>query len=49
VGESKTGNRNIIPITGGTVTGNITANILYAGADYQNLSSPMTIDARYLW
>ena len=23
----------------GTVTGNITANILYAGADYQNLSS----------
>ncbi|HEX2925811.1 MAG TPA: DUF3237 family protein [Ruminiclostridium sp.] len=49
VGASKRGNRNIIPITGGTVTGNITARILPAGADFQNLSTPMTIDARYLW
>jgi hypothetical protein len=50
VGATKNGrNRNIIPITGGTVTGNLTANILAAGADYQNLSNPMTIDARYLW
>ncbi|HHT56305.1 MAG TPA: DUF3237 family protein [Herbinix luporum] len=49
VGASKRGNRNIIPITGGTVTGSITAKIIAAGADYQNLSSPMTIDARYLW
>jgi hypothetical protein len=49
VGESKRGNRNIIPITGGTVTGTITGTILSAGADYQNLSNPMTIDARYLW
>jgi hypothetical protein len=49
VGASKRGNRNIIPITGGTVTGNLTAKILPAGADYQNLSNPMTIDARYLW
>jgi hypothetical protein len=31
------------------VTGSITAKIIAAGADYQNLSSPMTIDARYLW
>ena len=49
VGESKRGNRNVIPITGGTVTGNIKAKIIAAGADYQNLSNPMTIDARYLW
>ncbi len=49
VGASKRGSRNIIPITGGTVTGNLTAKILPAGADYQNLSNPMTIDARYLW
>lgn len=49
VGASKGGVRNIIPITGGTVTGSITARIIPAGADYQNLSSPMTIDARYLW
>lgn len=49
VGATKRGNRNIIPITGGTVTGNINAKILAAGADYQNLSNPATIDARYLW
>ncbi|KNY27799.1 DUF3237 family protein [Pseudobacteroides cellulosolvens] len=49
VGASKRGNRNVIPITGGSVTGKITAKILSAGADYQNLSNPMTIDARYLW
>lgn len=49
VGASKRGSRNIIPITGGSVTGNLTAKILSAGADYQNLSNPMTIDARYLW
>lgn len=49
VSNSKRGSRNIIPITGGTVTGSINAKILSAGADYQNLSSPMTIDARYLW
>ncbi|AEV68693.1 DUF3237 family protein [Acetivibrio clariflavus] len=49
IGENKNGNRNIIPITGGYVTGSINAKILAAGADYQNLSNPMTIDARYLW
>ncbi|QNU65751.1 DUF3237 family protein [Ruminiclostridium herbifermentans] len=50
VGATKNGrNRNVIPITGGTVTGNLTAKIIAAGADYQNLSNPMTIDARYLW
>ena len=50
VGATKNGrNRNVIPITGGTVTGNLTAKIISAGADYQNLSNPMTIDAKYLW
>ncbi len=49
VGESKRGSRNVIPITGGSVSGKITAKIISAGADYQNLSNPMTIDARYLW
>jgi hypothetical protein len=49
VGESKRGNRNIIPITGGTVGGRITGSVLMGGADYQLLSPPATIDAHYLW
>jgi hypothetical protein len=49
VGASKRGPRNIIPITGGELTGRITGKILPGGADYQNLSPPATIDARYLW
>ena len=49
VGASKRGNRNIIPITGGKVTGKITGKVVGAGADYQNLGNPATIDARYLW
>jgi hypothetical protein len=49
VGATKGGNRNIIPITGGTVSGRITGKVLAAGADYQNLANPATIDARYLW
>jgi hypothetical protein len=49
VGASKRGNRNIIPITGGTVSGRITGRVLMGGADYQNLGQPATIDARYLW
>ena len=49
VGASKRGPRNIIPITGGTLTGRVTGSILPGGADYQNLSPPATIDARYLW
>lgn len=49
VGATKTGNRNIIPITGGTVSGRIAGKVLAAGADYQNLANPATIDARYLW
>jgi len=49
VGAMKRGNRNIIPITGGTINGRIAGKVLAGGADYQNLKSPMTIDARYLW
>ncbi|MFC1493951.1 DUF3237 domain-containing protein [Thermodesulfobacteriota bacterium] len=49
VGATGKSNRNIIPITGGTVTGKLEGKVLAAGADYQNLSNPATIDARYLW
>jgi len=49
VGASKRGTRNIIPITGGELTGRIAGKVLFGGADYQNLSAPATIDARYLW
>lgn len=49
VGASKRGNRNVIPITGGELSGRITGKVLMGGADYQSLSSPPLIDARYLW
>ena len=49
VGPSKRGTRNIIPITGGDLSGRITGKVLAGGADYQNLSGPPAIDARYLW
>lgn len=49
VGPSKRGTRNVIPITGGDITGRITGKVLAGGADYQNLSAPPAIDARYLW
>lgn len=49
VGESKRGNRNIIPITGGEISGRISGKVLMGGADYQSLAPPATIDARYLW
>jgi hypothetical protein len=49
VGATGRTNRNIIPITGGTVSGKIEGKVLAAGADYQNLTNPATIDARYLW
>jgi hypothetical protein len=49
VGASKRGNRNVIPITGGELSGRIAGKVLMGGADYQNLSPPATIDARYLW
>jgi hypothetical protein len=50
VGASKRGERNIIPITGGTVSGRITGKVLMGGADYQLLAPPpASIDAHYLW
>ncbi len=49
VGDSKRGPRNIIPITGGEVSGRVSGRVLAGGADYQLLASPPTIDARYLW
>lgn len=49
VGASKRGNRNIIPITGGTVSGRISGKVIRGGADYQILTPPATIDAHYLW
>ena len=49
VGQSKRGMRNIIPITGGTLSGNITGKVLFGGADYQNFTNGPAIDARYLW
>lgn len=45
----KGGERNIIPITGGTLEGRIRGKVLNAGADYQRLTKPMILEARYLW
>lgn len=44
LGASKRGSRNIIPITGGTMSGRVKGKILSGGADYQ-LSG--ALDARY--
>jgi hypothetical protein len=49
VGVSKRGDRNVIPITGGTVSGRISGKVLMGGADFQLLTPPATIDAHYLW
>jgi hypothetical protein len=48
VGASKRGTRNVIPITGGTVTGKFAGSIVGAGADYQLLGGAATLDARYV-
>ena len=49
VGATKRGNRNIIPITGGEISGRINGKVLFGGADYQSRPDPPAIDARYLW
>ncbi len=50
VQAGKRGSRNIIPITGGTLSGLITGKILFGGADYQTTGGGgPPIDARYLW
>jgi hypothetical protein len=48
VGESKRGNRNVIPITGGSASGRFMGKILPLGADFQILGSSFFIDARYV-
>jgi len=48
VGASKNGTRNVIPITGGTVSGKFAGTIVAAGADYQLVSGTTTLDARYM-
>ncbi|WP_433228626.1 DUF3237 family protein [Micromonospora sp. CA-248260] len=48
VGASKRGTRNIIPITGGTMTGRVTGTVLPGGADYQLIGATSTLDARYV-
>lgn len=49
VGQSKNGNRNIVPITGGRATGDISGTVLAGGADFQIISGllNMYLDARY--
>lgn len=48
VGASKRGTRNVIPITGGTLSGKLKGSIVSAGADYQLVGSSTTLDARYV-
>lgn len=47
VGASKNGTRNVIPITGGTVSGKFTGTVVAGGADYQLLGGSTHFDARY--
>jgi hypothetical protein len=47
-GASKRGTRNVIPITGGMVSGKLMGTIVAAGADYQLASGSTTLDARYM-
>jgi hypothetical protein len=47
VGASKRGSRNIIPITGGTVSGRFNGTVIPGGADYQLLGGNTVLDARY--
>ncbi|WP_437832633.1 DUF3237 domain-containing protein [Sorangium sp. So ce1153] len=52
VGASKRGTRNIIPITGGTVTGGmllsgLSGSVIPGGADYQLIGATTVLDARY--
>ena len=50
VQAGKRGGRNVIPITGGTVSGMVNGKVLFGGADYQTTGGGgPAIDARYLW
>jgi hypothetical protein len=53
IGTSKRGNRNALPLTGGTLAGNILGTIVPGGADYQLIPPGGTdadniLDARYV-
>ncbi|HVT05840.1 MAG TPA: DUF3237 family protein, partial [Polyangia bacterium] len=48
IGTSKRGNRNIIPITGGSVSGRVTGSVLDGGGDYQLVGGTTRLDARYV-
>jgi hypothetical protein len=48
IGASKRGTRNIIPITGGSVSGRVTGPVLYGGGDYQLVGGTTKLDARYV-
>lgn len=49
VGASKRGTRNVIPITGGRVSGRLNGTVVSAGADYQLIGgSGARLDARYV-
>lgn len=47
VGESKRGMRAIIPITGGTVTGEVEGVVVPGGGDFQIIGTTYNLDARY--
>ncbi|WP_424008976.1 DUF3237 domain-containing protein [Haloferax denitrificans] len=49
IGETGNGQRRIIPITGGTVSGRIEGHIVSAGADYQlfRVNRPTELVAKY--
>jgi Protein of unknown function (DUF3237) len=50
IGLNSRGKRRIIPITGGTVTGQVNGKVLPGGADFQIVVSDTTadLDARYM-
>lgn len=50
IGLNSRGRRRIIPITGGTVSGQLTGRVLPGGADFQIVVSETTadLDARYI-
>ena len=47
VGQGKRGNRNAIPITGGSTSGRVQGSVLPGGADFQLLDNGFELDARY--
>jgi hypothetical protein len=48
IGASKRGTRNIIPITGGTVSGRLTGTVVPGGGDYQLVGGTTKLDAKYV-